>query len=78
LTEPTDCQALAWWLTEQDPETRTRLLMLSDRMRETFNRGQTNGRLRMSENMALEILYHLGCLCNQGVEKPGLRLEASA
>ena len=60
MTEPTDCQALAWWLKEQDPETRTRLLALSDRMRETFNREQTKGRLRMSENMALEILYRIG------------------
>jgi hypothetical protein len=51
---------IAAWLTEQDPETRTRLLMLSDRMRETFNRGQTNKRLRMSENMALEIIHRLG------------------
>jgi hypothetical protein len=58
--EPTDYELLRRWLGEQDPETRARLLMMADRTRETFNREQPNGRLRMSENMALEILYKLG------------------
>lgn len=56
----TDGKLLRLWLAEQDPETRGRLLMMADRMRETFNRRQPNGRVRMSENMALEILYNTG------------------
>ena len=56
----TDQDVLYLWLEAQDPETRVRIKVLADAMRDDFVARGQNGRQTLGAGGALEVIYRIG------------------